>query len=75
MLVTGKDITMGIALKAMECKTVEELIDLAKAESFELTKDEAEAYFAEMNDIELDEEKLKAVAGGVCWTNCPSESD
>ena len=75
MLVTGKEITTDIALKAMECKSVEELMELAKAEGFELTKDEAEAYFAEMNDVELNEEKLKAVAGGVCWTNCPSESD
>ena len=32
--------------KAMGCKTVEELMAVAKAEGYELTKDEAEAYMA-----------------------------
>ncbi len=50
--------------KAMACKTVEELMDVAKNEGFELTKEEAEAYMAEMTDFELDDEKLEAVAGG-----------
>ena len=44
----------------------------------ELTKDEAEAYLAEMSDSEIDEESLKAAAGGVnacymidgCVTKC-----
>jgi hypothetical protein len=39
---------------------------LAKSEGFEITKDEAEAYFAELADVELDEKALKNVAGGVC---------
>lgn len=52
--------------KAMACKTVEELMDVAKNEGFELTKEEAEAYMAEMTDFELDDEKLEAVAGGGC---------
>ena len=35
------------------------------------TKDEAEAYFAELSDIELDAKTLKNVAGGggMCWEN------
>ena len=53
--------------KAMACKTVEELMELAKAEGVELTKEEAEAYMAEMEDVELNEEALKNVAGGVCY--------
>ena len=39
--------------KAMACKTVEELMELAKAEGVELTKEEAEAYMAEMEDVEF----------------------
>ena len=40
-------------------------MELAKAEGIELTKEEAEAYMAEMEDIELDEETLAKVAGGM----------
>ena len=59
--------------KAMSCKTAEELMALAKAEGYELTKDEAEAYLAEMEDCELDSETLTKVAGGGCYTECNSE--
>ena len=52
--------------KAMACKTAEELMKLSKAEGFELTKDEAEAFLAEMANVELDSEALKDVAGGWC---------
>jgi predicted ribosomally synthesized peptide with nif11-like leader len=50
--------------KAMACESVEELIELAKSEGIELTKEEAEAYMAEMEDVELDSDTLKQVAGG-----------
>ena len=53
--------------KAMACETAEELLALAKAEGIELTRDEAEAYLAEMADFELDEATLKQAAGGDCW--------
>ena len=43
--------------KAMACETAEELMALAKAEGVELTKDEAEAYMAELADFELDERR------------------
>ena len=50
--------------KAMACKTAEELMAMAKAEGIELTKEEAGAYMAEMEDVELDSDTLKQVAGG-----------
>ena len=50
--------------KAMQCKSVEELTALAKAEGYEITKEEAEAYMAELADYDLDGEKLQAIAGG-----------
>ena len=59
--------------KAMQCKNADELLALAKAERYDMTRDEAEAYMAEMADIELDEATLKKAAGGVCWDNCPTE--
>ena len=54
--------------KAMSCETAEELMAVAKAEGYELTKDEAEAYMAEMGDVELDSDALKQVAGGMCYS-------
>ena len=54
--------------KAMACESVEELIEMAKAGGVELTKEEAEAYMAEMDDVELDSDVLKQVAGGMCYS-------
>ena len=50
---------------------------LAKSEDRELTKEEAEAYLAEIDDFELEEEALEKVAGGynICENYgkaCPS---
>ena len=57
--------------KAMACETAEELMALAKTEGMELTKEEAEAYMAEFDDMELDSENLKNVAGGYCHRTTP----
>ena len=56
--------------KAMACKTADELMELAKAEGYELTRDEAEAYISEMADGELDLAQLDKVAGGGVWGKC-----
>ena len=58
-------ITKEMIEKAMQCKTADELIALAKTEGVELTKEEAEAYMAELEDFELDEENIKKIAGGM----------
>ena len=50
--------------KAMACETAEELMAAAKEEGFDITKEEADAYMAEMADFELDDEMLSNVAGG-----------
>ena len=57
--------------KALKCKTADELMKLAKAEGYEMTKDEAEAYMAELADFELDDKTLKSAAGGGCYCDCP----
>ena len=66
MPINKNELTKEMIAKAMQCKTVDELMALAKAEGFEITKDEAEAYFAEFADVELDEKTLRNVAGGTC---------
>ena len=66
MPINKNELTKEMIAKAMQCKTVDELMALAKAEGFEITKDEAEAYFAELADVELDEKALRNVAGGTC---------
>ena len=50
--------------KAQKCETPEQLIELAKTEGIELTKEQAEAYIAQLQDVELDGENLKKAAGG-----------
>ena len=65
------ELTKEQVTKAMACKTVEELMELAKSEGVELTKEEADAYMAEMEDMELDSESLKNVAGGYCDRTTP----
>ena len=69
MPINKNEITKEMLEKAMQCKTAEELIALAKAEGYDITKEEAEAYFTEISDMELDSEKLKQIAGGIetCW--------
>ena len=59
MPINKSELTKEQIAKAMSCETVEELMELAKAEGIELTKEEAEAYMAEMADVELDSDALK----------------
>ena len=64
MPVNRNEITKEMIAKALQSKSTEELIALAKSGGFELTKDEAEAYMAELADVELDGKEMKNVAGG-----------
>ena len=64
MPINKNEITKEQIEKAMQCKSVEELMALAKAEGVEITKEEAEAYLAELSDLELDNETLEKIAGG-----------
>ena len=78
MPINKNELTKEMIEKAMQCKSADELMELAKAEGYDITKDEAEAYFVELSDVELDSEKLKNVSGGVsgggvdiCYMQCP----
>ena len=68
MPINKNELTKEQIQKAMACETAEELMELAKTIGVELTKEEAEAYLAEMEDVELDSDALKQVAGGMCYS-------
>ena len=74
MPINKNELTKEMIEKAMQCKSADELMELAKAEGYDIKKDEAEAYFVELSDVELDSEKLKNVSGGgvdICYMQCP----
>ena len=73
MPINKNELTKEQIEKAMQCKTADELIVLAKAEGYEITKEEADAYLAELADVELYGKKLRSVAGGGCYMECSSE--
>ena len=61
-------LTKAMLNEAAKCETAEELIALAKVSGVTLTKEEAAAYLADLEDVELDEKALDKVAGGSCYT-------
>ena len=74
--INRSELTKEQLKKAFECKTAEELIALAKAEGYDITKEQAEAYLDEMENRELDRKDLDKVAGGAgseYWPDCPQD--
>lgn len=70
MPINENKITKEQIVKAMQCETADELKAYAKAEGYEITKEEAEAYMAELEDFELEDTELKQVAGGAIYERC-----
>ncbi len=62
--------------KAKNAKTTEELLAMAKENGVELTTEEANAYFAQLNPKsgELSDDELDNVAGGGCGNEQPTFS-
>lgn len=60
-----EELTKDMVKQALKCKDTDELLALAKSQDYEMTREEAEAYMAEINDFELDDEAMAAVAGGI----------
>ena len=69
MPIDKSKITRDMLEKAEQCKTADDLVALAKANGITLTKEEADAYLAEMDNMELDEEALDNVAGGNSYSD------
>ena len=74
MSVNKNEITKEMVEKASQVKDIEDLMAMAKAEGIDLTMEEAEAYLAELDDVELDDNQLKSVAGGGCYGDCVKNS-
>lgn len=55
--------------KAAACKNADELLELARTENIQLTHDEAEKYFADLQETEIKLDDVKKIAGGVCIAN------
>ena len=64
MPIDKSKLTKDMLEKAMKCQTADELVTLAKANGITLTKEEADAYLDELENMELDKETLDKVAGG-----------
>lgn len=71
-----------LIIKAKAAKSVEELLELAKASNVELSEEQAKEYFAKLNPTkgELSDDELDDVSGGGCGEsktkycpNCNSE--
>ena len=59
------NISTELSEKAIQAKTAEELIEMAKAENIEISAEEAAKAFAELNKTgELSDEELDNVSGG-----------
>lgn len=56
--------------KAMKCQSVEELLALAKDENIAITRAEAEAYFAQLNAVEMKPEDIENIVGGCTGNAC-----
>ena len=71
-----------LIIKAKAAKSVEDLLELAKASNVELSEEQAKEYFAKLNPTkgELSDDELDDVSGGGCGEsktkycpNCNSE--
>ena len=71
MPINKNELTKDMIAKAIQCKSADELVALAKSGGFEMTKEEAEAYMTELSDFELDGIELKNIAGGKCYMKTP----
>ena len=71
MKINDKEISKELIAKALQCDSPEELVALAKTEGIEITVEQAESWFEEMEDINLSSDQMKQVAGGKVWNTCP----
>ena len=71
MPINKNELTQEMIMAAMQCKSADELIALAKTGGYEMTKEEAEAYMTELSDFELESIELKNIAGGKCYMRTP----
>ena len=52
---------------AMQCKTADELVELAKSKSYDITQEQAEAYLEQFSSYELTDKELDDISSGQEW--------
>ena len=63
------NITPELIESAKKAKSIEELLTLAKENGFELSEEEAKAYYEQFHKTgEMSDDELDNVAGGGCYT-------
>ena len=63
------ELTSKMKSVAMQAKSVEELLKLAEEYGYEISREEAEEIYAELNQAgELSDEELENVTGGSCYS-------
>ena len=72
MPIDKSKLTKEMIEKAMTCQTADDLIALAKDNGIDITREEAESYLDELDNMELDTDTLAHVAGG---KGCPTLGD
>ncbi len=68
MKIDGKKLSKELLAKAISCDTPEELMKLTEEAGIKLTKEHAQTFFEEMNEVDLSSDQLQQVAGGGGWT-------
>ena len=48
---------------AMQCKSADELVELAKSNGYEITQEQAEAYLEQFSSYELTDKELEDISG------------
>ena len=68
--------TNEILKKLKAAKSVEELVEIAKANGAEIAPDKAQELFAKLNDGEISDDEAEAVAGGLIikYVEIPEEA-
>ena len=63
---TNKDMLAA----AMQCKTADELVELAKSKGYDITQEQAEAYIEQFSSYELSDEELDEISSGIDTNWC-----
>ena len=56
-------ITKEMLAAAMQCKTADELVELAKSKGYDITREQAEAYLEQSSSCELTDKELDDISG------------
>ena len=57
-------ITKDMLAAAMQCKTADELVELAKSKGYDITQEQAETYLEQFSSYELSDSELDKISSG-----------